>query len=288
MKNMNEDKDYYWTWFLSLDIANSIKKELLLEYGSVEKIYYEYIYSNKYNENTNLEILLNEKKDKAQTYYQYIKKYNIKIIKYTDKIYPEKLLNLQDYPICLLAIGNIELVSKKHIAIVGARDSSEYGEKITADISNILSKKDYTIVSGLAKGIDRKAHISTIKYNTIAVIGSGITRKTFYPKENYELMIEIIRKGGLILSENMPDSKPYKWKFPQRNRIIAGLADAVIITEAKKRSGSLITARFALDLGKEVYTIPGNIDNNKYSGNNLLILDGAIPITEIEDLDIYF
>ncbi len=288
MKNMNEDKDYYWTWFLSLDIANSIKKELLLEYGSVEKIYYEYIYSNKYNENTNLEILLNEKKDKAQTYYQYIKKYNIKIIKYTDKIYPEKLLNLQDYPICLLAIGNIELLSKKHIAIVGARDSSEYGEKITADISNILSKKDYTIVSGLAKGIDRKAHISTIKYNTIAVIGSGITRKTFYPKENYELMIEIIRKGGLILSENMPDSKPYKWKFPQRNRIIAGLADAVIITEAKKRSGSLITARFALDLGKEVYTIPGNIDNNKYSGNNLLILDGAIPITEIEDLDIYF
>lgn len=234
MKNMNEDKDYYWTWFLSLDIANSIKKELLLEYGSVEKIYYEYIYSNKYNENTNLEILLNEKKDKAQTYYQYIKKYNIKIIKYTDKIYPEKLLNLQDYPICLLAIGNIELLSKKHIAIVGARDSSEYGEKITADISNILSKKDYTIVSGLAKGIDRKAHISTIKYNTIAVIGSGITRKTFYPKENYELMIEIIRKGGLILSENMPDSKPYKWKFPQRNRIIAGLADAVIITEAKK------------------------------------------------------
>ena len=202
--------------------------------------------------------------------------------------YPKNLLNIPDYPIALFAIGNIKLLSKKCIAIVGARDSSEYAENITGEISNFLSKKDYTIVSGLARGIDKKAHISTIKYNTIAVLGSGITKKTFYPKENYELFLNIIKNGGLVLTENMPDSKPYKWKFPMRNRIIAGISDSIIVTEAKKKSGSLITARFGLEFGKEVYTIPGNIDSDKYSGNNLLILDGAIPITEIADLDIYF
>ena len=102
------------------------------------------------------------------------------------------------------------------------------------------------------------------------------------------MFLDIVRYGGLVLTEFMPDARAFKWRFPMRNRIIAGLSDAVIVSEAKKRSGSLITARFALDFGKDVYTIPGNINNNKYNGNNLLILDGAIPITEIKDLDIYF
>lgn len=286
--NTNENSDKYWLWFMSLDISNSNKLRLIDEYKSVEKIYFEYIFNYKYNENINLELLSNEKKEIAELYFKYINRYNIKIIKYTDKIYPKQLLNIPDYPICLLAIGNLNLLKNKCIAIVGARASSLYGENITASISNTLSKKGYTIVSGLAKGIDRKAHISTIKYNTIAVIGSGITKKTFYPKENYKLFIEIIRKGGLVLTENMPDAKAFKWRFPMRNRIIAGLSDSVIITEAKKRSGSLITARFALEFGKDVYAIPGNIDSDKYNGNNLLILDGAIPITDIDDLNIYF
>lgn len=287
-KNINKDYDKYWLWFMSLDISNNNKIRLLEKYKNVKKIYYGYIYSNTFNENINLELLSNEKKDNAEIYYKYINKYNIKLIKYTDNYYPKQLLNIPDYPLCLLAIGNIELLKNKCIGIVGARDSSIYGDNITSNISNILSKKGYTIVSGLAKGIDRKAHISTIKYNTIAVIGSGITKKTFYPKENYKLFIDIIRKGGLVLSENMPDARAFKWRFPVRNRIIAGLSDSIIVTEAKKRSGSLITARFALEFGKEVYTIPGNIDSDKYNGNNLLILDGAIPITELEDLNIYF
>lgn len=285
---MLKDKDFYWLWFLSLDISNKTKKDLIYKYKDVKKIYYEYLYSSEYNENINFELLSNAKKDKAMLYYNYIKKYNIKLIKYTDKIYPKNLLNIPDYPICLLAIGNLELLSRKTIAIVGARDCSSYGEEITSEIANVLSKKDYIIISGLAKGIDRIAHISTVKYKTIAVIGSGITKKTFYPKENYELFLEIIRKGGLVLTENMPDARPYKWRFPMRNRIIAGIADSVIITEAKKRSGSLITGRFALEFGKDVYTIPGNIDSNKYTGNNNLIFDGATPIIEISDLDIYF
>ena len=284
----NKDNDSYWIWFLSLDISNIIKKQLLLKYKDVENIYFKYTYNSEYNENINLELMSNERKEKAILYSQYVKRYNIKLIKYTDKTYPKNLLNISDYPIALFAIGNLELLLKRSIAIVGARDSSEYGENITGEISNFLSKKDYTIVSGLARGIDRMAHISTINYNTIAVLGSGITENTFYPKENYELFLEIIKRGGLVLTENMPDSKPYKWKFPMRNRIIAGIADSIIITEAKKKSGSLITARFGLEFGKDVYTIPGNIDSDKYSGNNLLILDGAIPITEISDLDIYF
>ncbi len=287
-KKNKKDLDCYWIWFLSLDISNIKKIELLSEYKTVENMYFKYTYNSKYNENINLELMSNERKEKAIIYSKYIKRYNIKLIKYTDKIYPKNLLNIPDYPIALFAIGNIKLLSKKCIAIVGARDSSKYAENITGEISNFLSKKNYTIVSGLARGIDRKAHISTIKYNTIAVLGSGITKKTFYPKENYELFLNIIKNGGLVLTENMPDSKPYKWKFPMRNRIIAGISDSIIVTEAKKKSGSLITARFGLEFGKDVYTIPGNIDSDKYSGNNLLILDGAIPITEIADLDIYF
>lgn len=282
-----EDKKY-WIWFLSLDISNKTKKIILDEYIDIKKVYYEYIFSKKYNQNVNNELLSNDNKDKAEIYYNYIKKYNIQLIKYTDSTFPEKLLNIDDFPIALLAIGNTELLNKKSIAIVGARDSSKYGEEITSKISNKLSEKGYTIISGLAKGIDMYAHISTVKYNTIAVIGSGITRKTFYPKENYDLFLNIIKNGGLVISENMPDAKAFKWRFPMRNRIIAALADSIIITEAKKRSGSLITARFGLDFGKEIYVIPGNIDSDKYNGNNLLLLDGAIPITEIDDIDIYF
>lgn len=190
---INKEDDKYWIWFMSLDISNNNKKKLINQYKSIERIYYEYIYSAKYNENINLEILSNNKKEMAEIYFKYIRKYNIKLIKYTDKIYPKQLLNIVDHPICLFGIGNIDLLKNKCVAIVGARDSSEYGKNITADISNILSKKGYTIVSGLAKGIDKIAHISTIKYNTIAVIGSGITKKTFYPKENYNLFLEIIK-----------------------------------------------------------------------------------------------
>ncbi len=281
-------KDLFWIWYMSLDISNKNKIKILKEYNDVEKIYYEYLFSEKYNENINMQLLSNEIKDKALIYYKYIKRYGIHLIKYTDKLYPKRLLNIDDFPICLLAIGNLKLLNNKTIAIVGARDCSEYGIEMTRSISKFLSEKNYTIVSGLAKGIDANAHFSALNYNTIAIIGSGITKKTFYPKENYQLFLDIVRYGGLVLTEFMPDARAFKWRFPMRNRIIAGLSDAVIVSEAKKRSGSLITARFALDFGKDVYTIPGNINNNKYNGNNLLILDGAIPITEIKDLDIYF
>ena len=278
----------YWIWLLSLDIPNKIKIDLINKYESPKYLYYNYLYLEQYNESINMELLSNDKKDKSEVYYKYINKYNIKIVKYTDKIYPSKLYEINDYPIAFFAIGNLSLLAEKHIGIVGARDSSEYGEKITSEISNYLSRKGYVIISGLAKGIDRKAHISTCNYKTIAVIGSGITKKTFYPKENYNLFIDIIRRGGLVISENMPDAKAFKWRFPMRNRIIAGLADSIIVTEAKERSGSLITARFALEYGKDVYTVPGNIDVDKYKGNNLLLFDGAIPITDLAELEIYF
>lgn len=281
-------EDKYWLWLLSLDISNKTKLRLLKDYKSLEELYSKYIYSDKYNENVNYELMSHNRKENAEIYFRYIRKYNIKIIKYTDKIYPKKLLNIDDYPIALLAIGNLSLLKGKHIGIVGARDSSKYGEDITYRISKLLSKKDYIIVSGLAKGIDKRAHLGAYYNKTIAVIGSGITKKTFYPKENYQLFLDIIRNGGLVLTEYMPNARAFKWRFPMRNRIISGISDAVIVTEAKKRSGSLITARFALENGKDVYTIPGNIDSDKYLGNNQLLLDGAIPITELEDLEIYF
>lgn len=281
-------EDKYWLWFMALDITAKRKLELLEKYISIEKIYYDYSFDNSFDLKVNLELLNEDKKDITDIMYKYIRKNNIKIIKYIDEVYPESLKQIYDPPIALLAIGNESLLKRRKIAIVGARDCSDYGKEITANISKILSYKDYVIVSGLAKGIDREAHVNSNKDNTIAVIGSGITKSSFYPKENYNLFLDIVKKGGLVLTEFMPNEEPKKWYFPMRNRIISGISEAVIVTEAKKRSGSLITARYALEEGKNVYTIPGNICDGKYDGNNLLIRDGAIPIVSIDDIVEYF
>lgn len=203
-----------------------------------------------------------------------------------NKIYPKQLRNIYNPPIKLYALGNIDILNQKGLAIVGSRKATGYGIKVALKISRELSEKGLHIISGLAKGIDTYAHIGNIMSNnlgkTIAVLGSGID--IIYPKENRNLAIEIIKKGGCIISEYPIGNKVQPKNFPERNRIISGLSNGVIVIEASEKSGALITADFALEQGKEVFAVPGNIFNENSIGTNLLIKQGANVVTDVKDI----
>lgn len=200
--------------------------------------------------------------------------------------YPERLRNIYDPPKKLYVLGNFKILKEKAIAIVGSRKATEYGKKVAFQISQELTKENINIVSGLAIGIDAYAHLGAISIqnqaSTIAVLGSGIDE--MYPKENTELARKIIQTGGCIVSEYPLGTKPNKINFPQRNRIISGLSDGVVVVEASEKSGSLITAEFGIEQGKEIFAVPGNIDNLLSKGTNKLIQDGAKMVLSSKEI----
>ncbi len=213
----------------------------------------------------------------------------IEEIKTDSKEYPDKLKNIYDSPSKIYALGNKKLLKQKAIAIVGTRKATQYGKKIAYEFSKELAQRGINIISGLALGIDSYAHLGCIqaqgeKYvgKTIAVMGSGFNN--IYPKENIELARKIIKSGGCIITEYTAKTKPEKLNFPQRNRIISGLAEGILVVEANKKSGALITAEFALEQGKEVFTIPGDITKEQSKGCNELIKDGATLITNYQEI----
>ena len=203
-----------------------------------------------------------------------------------NKKYPEQLKHIYNPPMKLYAIGNTEMLNQKGIAIVGSRKATEYGKKVALQISKELSQRGFHIISGLARGIDSYAHIGNINSKstgkTIAVLGNSLDN--MYPKENRKLAIEIIKTGGCILSEYPIGSEIKPKNFPERNRIISGLSKGVIVIEASEKSGALITVDFALEQGKEVFAVPGNIFSKNSIGTNSLIKQGAIVVTSIQDI----
>ena len=294
VKQINEnkkDKTKFLIWFSLLEgIGDKLKLELINKYD-IEDIYKmkkeELIKIKLIGEKKANEILRKDIKEKAKEDYKYILKNNIKVISIKNEKYPKELREIYDPPIALYVKGNIENLSeKKKISIVGCREASEYGIKVARYFSYNLTKKDVVIVSGLAKGIDSLAHKGCLeaKGKTIAVLGTGID--IIYPKENANLFNEIIEKEGTIISEYPIGSKPNKLNFPKRNRIISGLSKGTIVVEARKRSGSLITADFALEQGRDLYAVPGNINSINSIGTNELIKDGIIVATNIKDIDI--
>lgn len=196
-------------------------------------------------------------------------------LKETNTRYPRFLKNLDDRPKTIYALGNIENLNNKSIAIIGSRECTSYGKKMAQLISYFYAKRGYVIVSGLAKGIDSSAHLGALLANgkTIAVLGTGLNK--IYPYENTELARRIIRSNGTIISEYSLNDKIERDNFAYRNRIISGLSNDVIVVEANEKSGALITAEYALLQGKNVYAVPGNINNQNSSGTNSLIKDGA-------------
>lgn len=202
-------------------------------------------------------------------------------IRIGDVEYPESLRKIYDPPMKLFVLGNKKLLKQDNIAIVGSRKPTEYGEKVAFEFSKKISEKGINIVSGLALGIDKYAHLGALS-KTIAVLGSGLD--VIYPKENIDLAKNIINNGGCIITEYSLGTKPEKLHFPQRNRIISGLSKGVLVVEASEKSGALITADFALEQGKEVFAIPGNIFNKTSIGTNSLIKQGAQLVTCYEEI----
>lgn len=204
--------------------------------------------------------------------------------------YPRKLLQIKEYPQQLYCIGNTDLLNhEKIVAIVGSRDCSEYGRKYARIFASELAKRDICIISGLALGIDAAAHFgaSTETGKTIAVLGGGLN--DIYPKENEWLYNKILQENGCIITEYSNIENTNKANFPKRNRIISGIADAVLVIEASKRSGSRITARYAKEQGKKVYCIPHSLDSINIAGIRELIMDGAKVVTSANQLisDLY-
>jgi DNA processing protein len=172
------------------------------------------------------------------------------------------------------------------LTIVGSRNISSYGKEVLEFLINGLVGQNICIVSGLAMGVDGEAHKLAIKnkIHTIAVPGGGIEEKAIYPKINKDLSDEILLSGGLLMNEFEPNFKATDWSFPARNRIMASISDAVLLIEASERSGTLITARLALDYNKDVLAVPGSIFSKNSWGTNNLISQGAIPITKPEEI----
>lgn len=199
--------------------------------------------------------------------------------------FPEKLRQKEvDPPVMLYYRGNISLLNTESVGVVGTRACSAYGKEATTRLVKDLCERGVTIVSGLASGVDTYAHRTVLREGgkTIAVLGSGLNCVT--PLSNVGLCNEIIEAGGLIISEYAPRYPATKYTFPERNRIISGLSEGVIVVEAGLKSGALITANYALEQNRTVFAVPGNITSVRSIGSNRLLYDGAVPALNAADI----
>ncbi len=210
--------------------------------------------------------------------YDYITSFGGKILSYGSEFYPSQLVNIYDPPILLYVAGEITEEDKRSIGIVGTRTPTPYGTRSAADIASGLVNEKFTVVSGLARGIDTSSHKAALEAGgrTIAVLGSGF--RNIYPQENRKLVKEIVNGHGAVITEYAPDTKPDAINFPARNRIISGLSLGVLVVEAAEKGGALHTAAFANDQGKAVFAIPGNINSLKSGGTNRLIQNGEAKL----------
>ncbi len=203
---------------------------------------------------------------------------NIITLKLGEKGYPKMFNQIYNPPKILYAIGNIELLNSKCISMVGTRNPTLYGIKSAVNIARNLSDKGITVVSGLAKGIDAMSHEGALQGKskaTIAVLGNSLDLNDLYPSENEYLYKKILYENGCIVSEYPLGTKAEKWRFLERNRLVAGLGQSLIVVEATNHSGTFSTVDYALDQGKSIYAVPGNIDSLKSEGCNSLIEQGA-------------
>ncbi len=269
-KILNSKKNYIKNYSYILDMIEKDEK--------ISQNIRNRIKENRYNK-TQIENILFE-----------MKKRHIGFITIDDEKYPYRLANIYDPPYILFYYGEISLLNSNRpvIAVVGARNSTDYGKNVTKYFVKGLSSKGFIIVSGLARGIDSYSHKYCIdcNSNTIAVMGTAIDN--IYPKSNTRLFKEILDSNGLIISEYNYDTKTYPQNFAIRNRIISGISDGVLVTEGKLKSGALITVDSALQQGKNVYSVPGSIFSSMSEGCNYIISEGAKPVQKIEDISADF
>ena len=286
------EKNYLLWLSLISGIGPKRSKTLLKYFKTAENIYKANKNELKIIEgigNNFLEKISEAKKIDINKKLEILHKLNIDFYTKDDDEYPELLKEIDDPPLILYKKGTIPKLPM--VSVVGSRLASTYGHKIAFELSKILSENKICIVSGMARGIDTKAHLGALEGNspTIAVLASGLD--ICYPSENRNLYEEIC-KNGCVISEHFPGIRPLERHFPMRNRIISGLSKAIVVVEASEKSGSLITVKQANEQGRDVYAVPGNINNKLSAGTNKLIRDGARILTNpmdiIEDMNMVF
>ena len=290
---MENEKEMYEYWLAACPVSGRKKKKLKERSGGAKALYY-----IEEKELKNWKILTETEVEKWKTRkqnwdlegkYEQLKRQNIRMILQDSGLYPKRLKKIKGSPYCLYVKGKLPsemespLEKIQRAAIVGARNYTPYGAAMTRRFSEALAKQGMVIVSGMAKGIDGIAQRAVLEQGgtSVAVLGCGTD--ICYPKEHFGLYMDLQEKGGIV-SEFPPGTPPYASNFPTRNRIISGLADLVLVMEAQKRSGSLITAEFALEQGKDVYALPGPVTSSTSEGCNQLIRDGAGMLTTPEEL----
>lgn len=303
------EKKKYWIWLSLIPNLGSKKKETLLKKYKNPQIIYELkekeLSSIKgIGEKTIKTILDKDIRVSIDKHIEYMLKNKIDIISIYDKEYPCILKEIYDPPISLYSKGDKTILNKKSIGIVGCREATEYGKSAAKYFAYHLAKQGINIISGLAKGVDSYAHVGAtcaqIEENnpqksgyphvdksrscgkTIAIVGNGLD--IVYPKENETLAKQIIEEGGVILSEYPLGMKPDKMNFPARNRIISGMSKGILVVEAQEKSGTLITVDFALEQGRDVFVVPGNINSLNSVGTNRLIQQGAKLVTNYNEI----
>ena len=278
----------HWIW-LTQQVGNAaLAGELAAAFGKPERVY---AADEKMLLDTGLvkpemakRLAAMHSLDAAQAVLRDCAESDIRPITLDDALYPERLRNIPDPPLVLYSRGAIPLFDDLLcIAVVGTRKASERSRRLTEDFAAELASRGVCVISGMAAGIDSAAHTGALRAGglTTAVFGCGAD--ICYPAENRSLMEDILR-NGCILTEYAPGTQPSRTTFPRRNRIMAGLAVGVLVSAAPERSGSLITAHLASDYGRDVFVIPGGIQDAEFRGANALLRQGAMPVTKVSDI----
>lgn len=287
-KEINNEQRNYRLWFHCTEGINLTKKRKLLEFfKSTEEIYKcsakRLMLSGILSEEEVNRLIHSKNTIDIEAQLEYMEKNNVSVIFEDDRDYPEKLKNISNPPYCLFVKGRLPK-EKKTVAVVGARGCTNYGRQLAKKIGSDMAKQGVGVIGGMARGIDTYGHRGALEAggNSYAVLGCGVD--ICYPYENIEIYEEMKEKGGVI-SEFPLGCQPKSWNFPVRNRIISGLSDLVIVVEARRKSGSLITAEYALSQGIDVMAVPGRTTDVLSEGCNSLIKDGAYVYTSTEDIN---
>lgn len=283
---MSEDLKYWIALSTNLNIGARTFEKLYSRFSSMEEVWHanDKDFINNNIDQKIINFIKVARKHDPDTELKRAQKLGINVIIIKDKKYPKLLKEISDPPALLYIKGEFKPEDDLSISVVGARKFTNYGERAVEYIVEPLARNKMVIVSGLALGIDSLSHKAALKARgrTIAVLGNGLD--SIYPESNRYLAQEIINRGGAIVSEFPLGTPSFKQNFPFRNRIIAGLGLGTLVIEAALESGSLITARAALEYNRQVFAVPGDIFNSNSEGPNNLIKMGAIPVISSEDI----
>lgn len=280
-----EDK-LYWYWFCGkLCLPLKKQKQWMDLLGHPKELFHlnANIIEEKFSQKELQRFFQWRDERKLQKSYEDLEKYQIHFVTYKEASYPQRLKKIYDFPYGIFQKGCSYEEKALSIAIVGSRFPTAYGIEISRKFARELAERGVQIVSGLARGIDGAAHgeIIDIQSTAVGVLGCGIDR--IYPRDNFQLFHKMYERQT-VFSEYPPGTPPHPWHFPERNRIISGLSDGVLVVEAKKRSGSLITADCALEQNREVFAVPGPVSGQHHEGCHGLIKQGAKLTETIEDI----